>query len=63
MKYSDIKDLTVDELRKRGSELREELFELKMKNELGQVANPLRIREVRRGVARVKTALSRKLAQ
>ncbi|MCB0421811.1 MAG: 50S ribosomal protein L29 [Bdellovibrionales bacterium] len=63
MKYNDIKDLTVDELRKRQKSSREELFELKMKHSLGQVANPLQIRYVRKDIARIKTALQAKLAQ
>ena len=63
MKFNDIKDLTVEELRKRQKGMSEELFELKMKHSLGQVANPLQIRSVRKDIARVKTALNAKLAQ
>jgi large subunit ribosomal protein L29 len=61
MEFSDIKDLTVEELRKRQSSLRGELVELKLKHSMGQVANPLEIRSRRRDVARIKTALSLKL--
>ncbi len=63
MKYSEIKDLTVEELKKKGAELRDELFETKMKNHLGQLGNPLQIRQVRRNISRIKTALTQKLAQ
>ena len=63
MKFADIKDLTVEELLKRQRQMREELFELKMKHSLGQVANPLEIRSIRKNVARVKTALNSKLSQ
>lgn len=63
MKFVDIKDLTVEELRKRNKNTREELFELKMKHSLGQVANPLQIRYLRRDLARIKTALTTKLSQ
>lgn len=63
MKFVDIKDLTVEELRKRGKSTREELFELKMKHSLGQVANPLQIRDLRRDLARIKTAVATKLSQ
>lgn len=62
MKYSEIKDLTVDELQKRQKNMREELFELKMKHSLGQVSNPLQIRYVRRDIARIKSALNAKLS-
>lgn len=63
MKFTEIKDLTAAELRKRGQQMREEMFELKMKHALGQVSNPLELRAKRRDLARVKTALNAKLAQ
>lgn len=63
MKYSEIKDLTVEELRKRMKSMREELFESKMKQSLGQLADPVAIRVKRRDIARVQTALNSKLAQ
>ena len=63
MKFAEIKDLTVEELRKRMGSMREELFETKMKHKLGQVASPMDVRKVRRDIARVKTALNQKLSQ
>lgn len=63
MKYSEIKDLTVEELKKKSAELRGELFEMNMKNQLGQLGNPLQIRFARRNISRVETALTKKLAQ
>jgi large subunit ribosomal protein L29 len=61
MKYTEVKDLTVDELRKREKKIETDLFELKMKHTLGQVANPIEIRMMRRDRARVKTAITAKL--
>jgi large subunit ribosomal protein L29 len=61
MKFVDIKDLTVDELRKRERTLRQDWTETRLKHSLGQVTNPLKIREFRRDVARIKTALGAKL--
>lgn len=63
MKFEEVRGMSVDELKKKLRELRGELFELSMKNKLGQVGNPVQIRFMRRDVARVKTALSQKLAQ
>lgn len=60
MKYADIAGLAENELVKRIKELRKELFEARMKNALGQLANPMTIRHVRRDIARLKTALSAK---
>jgi len=63
MKFVEIQDLTVEELRKRQKLMNDNLFETKMKHKLGQVSNPLEIRALRRDLARVKTALSSKLAR
>ncbi|MBC86442.1 MAG: 50S ribosomal protein L29 [Bdellovibrionaceae bacterium] len=62
MKFAEIKDLTVEELRKRHSSMKEELFETKMKHKLGQVGSPVDVRKIRRDIARVKTALNQKLS-
>ena len=48
MKFTEIKDLTSDELRKKQSQLRDEMFEARMKHSLGQVGNPIEIRDRRR---------------
>ena len=63
MKFEEIRDLTAEELRKRSKQLKEELFELKMKHSLGQVGNPLEIRFKRRDLARVLTATNIKLSR
>ena len=62
MKFAEIKDLTSDELRKKQTQLRDELFEAKMKHSLGQVGNPIEIRDRRRDVARILTAINMKLS-
>ncbi len=62
MKFKEMSDLTVEELRKREKSTNVELFETKMKHSLGQVSNPLKIRDLRRDVARIKTALALKLS-
>lgn len=63
MKFSEIKDLTVEELRKSAIKTRGELFELKMKHSLGQVGNPIEIRAKRRDLAKTLTALNAKLGR
>ncbi len=63
MKFKEIKGFSVDELNKKVKELRSDLFEATMKNELGQLSNPVQIRLVRRNLARVQTALTQKLAE
>jgi large subunit ribosomal protein L29 len=58
MKYSDIKSLSANELNKKGKTSVKDLFEMKMKNSLGQLANPMEIRDLRKNIARIKTAIS-----
>jgi large subunit ribosomal protein L29 len=55
MKLKEIKGLGVSELRQRESELRKELFNLRIQKQVGQLENPVRTRIVRRELARVLT--------
>jgi len=58
MKYADIAGHSVKELVKKTNELRKQVFEANMKNALGQLTNPMTIREMRRNIARLQTALT-----
>ena len=55
MKASELRELTDEELRQRGQELAEELFNLRFQLATGQIENIGRISAVRRDMARVKT--------
>jgi large subunit ribosomal protein L29 len=57
MKFSEISGQSATELRKKKSELVAQLFEARMKNSMGQLANPMSIRHARRDIAKVATAL------
>ena len=57
MKYKELKDLTAEELRQKAAELGEELFKLRLRQASSQVENPMRIRQLRRDIARIRTAL------
>jgi len=63
VKYSEIKDMTVEELRKKRLTMKTEMFDVKMKHSLGQVNNPLQIRFLRKDIARVNTAINQKLSK
>ena len=52
-------DLTHEELVAQEIELREELFQMNFKNAMRQLDNPLKIRALRRQVARVRTLMAR----
>jgi len=60
MKASEIRELGIDELRKKESELNQELFNLKYQLHTGQLESTARISEVRKDIARVKTVLAEK---
>ncbi len=60
VKPSAMRDLTADEIRTRLGELREELFNLRFRNSMKQLDNPLKIREGRREMARLLTVLREK---
>ena len=60
MKFSEIKDLNKNDLTERITQHSDKLFELKMKHSLGQAQSPIEIRNLRRNIARLKTAVSLK---
>ncbi|MEW6309148.1 MAG: 50S ribosomal protein L29 [Bacillota bacterium] len=51
----ELKELTDEELRRKLRSLKEELFNLRFQHATGQLDNPLRLREVKRSIARVQT--------
>ena len=57
MKAKEIRELSDEELQDKLKELKEELFNLRFQLATGQLENTIRIKEVRRGIARVKTIL------
>ncbi|MDQ3956643.1 MAG: 50S ribosomal protein L29 [Actinomycetota bacterium] len=57
LKPSEIRDLPVNELADRLNETKEELFNLRFQNATGQLDNYARLAELRRDVARLRTAI------
>ncbi|MBN8536115.1 MAG: 50S ribosomal protein L29 [Deltaproteobacteria bacterium] len=60
MKYSEIKNLTIVEINKSLQKKQEELYEMRVKNNLGQLTNPLQIRFLKKDIARINTVISMK---
>ena len=56
------KELSLDELRSKERELDDQLFRLRIQKSMGQLDVPLKVRAVRRDLARVKTLLQQKSA-
>lgn len=62
-KIKDLRELSVDELATRRRDLKEESLNMRVQQESGQLENSARLREIRRGVAKIETILSeRRLA-
>lgn len=55
MKISTLRDMTRDELKQRKIDLVDEQFNLQMRRTFKPLDNPLRLRELRRDLARIET--------
>ena len=58
VKANEIRKMTTEEINKKISENKEELFNLRMKQATGSLENPGRINTLRKDVARMKTILA-----
>ena len=58
MKYEELLELTVDELQIKEKELKDQLFKLRFQHTLGQLENPLKMKGVKKDIARIKTMLN-----
>jgi large subunit ribosomal protein L29 len=57
VKAKKMRELTDEELLRKVSGYKEELFNLRFQMATGQLDNPMRIRDVRKNIARCKTVL------
>ncbi|HOP34759.1 MAG TPA: 50S ribosomal protein L29 [Syntrophales bacterium] len=57
MKISEIRDLSLDELKGKEESLREELFKLRLRHGVSKLDSPAALNNIRKDVARVKTVL------
>ncbi len=55
MKVNEIRDMSADEQTQKLQSLKEELFNLRFQHATGQLENPMRLREVKKSIAQVKT--------
>jgi large subunit ribosomal protein L29 len=60
LKTRDLRELTVEDLERKLSETRQELFNLRFQSATGALENPARIRLAKREIARVLTVLNEK---
>ena len=59
MKQSEISKLDLKDLESKVIELKKKLIELKMSSYVSELENPLQVRNTRRIIARLKTAITK----
>ena len=57
MKGSEIRELSTEEKLRKVEDLKEELFNLRFQHEVGQLENPVKMKQVKQDIARLKTIL------
>ncbi len=57
MKASELRELSLEELERKLEDLTQELFNLRFQHATDQLENPMRLRQTKKDVARVKTFL------
>jgi large subunit ribosomal protein L29 len=60
MKPGEMRDLSLEELETKSSELRAELFNVRIRKETGQLENTAKLQLLRRDIARAETILREK---
>ena len=63
MKTNELRESSNEELGQKEADLREELFKLRFQLASGQIENTMRIRQVRKDIARVLTIYKERVAQ
>jgi len=63
MKQTEIKDLSTDKLQEKLAELNKSYADMKSAHIVSPIQNPLQIRTVRRGIARIKTEITKRELQ
>lgn len=57
MKIRELRELSVEDLKQKELDLKDQLFKLRFQKSLGQLDNPMKIRNIRRDIARIRTLL------
>lgn len=61
MKASELRELSVEELQEKLKSLKEELFNLRFQLAINQLENPMRIKAVKKDIARVQTVMTQRV--
>jgi large subunit ribosomal protein L29 len=60
IKAKELRDLSSEELTAKAAEFKKEVFNLRVQQAMGQIENPMRLRILRRDIAKTKTILKEK---
>jgi large subunit ribosomal protein L29 len=60
MKARELRELSDDELQSKEEELKDQLFKLKFQHALGQLENAMKLKSIKKDIARIKTILKEK---
>lgn len=60
MNATELRELSVEDLRKKEKDIREDLFKLKFQHGIRKLENPARLTQLRKDVARLQTVLAEK---
>ncbi len=60
MKASELREMTVAELNEKLADLKKELFNLRFQLAVNQLENPMRIKAVKKDIARINTVITAK---
>jgi large subunit ribosomal protein L29 len=58
MKIKELKEMSADELKHREAELVDQLFKLRFQKSLGQLESPMKVKNIKKDIARIKTLLN-----
>ena len=60
MKATEFREMTEDELLNKQEELKDQLFKLKFQHALGQLENAMKLKNIKKDLARINTILREK---
>ncbi len=60
MKPTELRKFTIEELKRKFTEFKQELFNLRFQSVVGQLTNTAKIRQVRRDIAKIRTVITEK---
>jgi large subunit ribosomal protein L29 len=63
MKIRELREMDGEELLRKKTELKDQLFKLRFQHELGQLVNAAKLQSIRRDIARIETLLKEEPAK